>query len=100
MKTMNLPSLLTFLAVVVLACPGSLGPARAQEADRLISVALRTDKTSYLLGEPLHLTATIEYKGRESLRVNHPLDPGSYKETFEVAAATGGFSKVMTPEEY
>jgi hypothetical protein len=75
-----------------------LGTTRAAEE---FSVSLRTDKSSYFIGEPVFLTAIIEYGGNALLEVNHPLDSGSYKEVVEVAFARDSkFVKLTTRAEY
>lgn len=65
------------------------------------AVTLHTDKTNYLVGEPIFLTGTIEYQGQTTVEVNNPLDPGSYKEVVEVALrGDGQFVRFTTRSEY
>jgi len=64
-------------------------------------VSLNAEKTAYVLGEPVFITASIMYNGRNTVEVNNPLDVGPYRESIEVA--TGGsstFDRFTTRAEY
>ncbi len=72
---------MSFLSGLLLATV--LCPMLVAGAD--FSVSLKTDKSEYLVGEPVAVSATVSYSGSVPLEFNDPRDPGQYVETLEIA---------------